>query len=115
MPPSNPPPYGEQPQAPYGQPAQNPYPPPPGAYPPPPPGAYPPPPPGGAPPPPPGGHPPPPRGVSPPPPPPMPYQTQAPPYSTPQQTNWWAVVSLTFGVIGGVLISVICWLLAPDK
>jgi hypothetical protein len=45
----------------------------------------------------------------------MPYQTQAPPYSTPQQTNWWAVVSLIFGVIGGVLISVICGIVGLNK
>jgi hypothetical protein len=72
-------------------PPRGPYPPPPphGAYPPPPPGAYPPPP-----------YYPPPQG---------PY---APP--TPD-TNWWAVISLIFGVLGGVLISVICGIVGLNR
>ena len=76
-------------------------PPPPGGYPPPPPpsGAYPPPPPGAYPPPPPQHYPP----------PPGPY---APP--TPG-TNWWAVISLIFGVIGGVLISVVCGIIGLNR
>jgi hypothetical protein len=47
----------------------------------------------------------------------MPYQ--APPqgyYAPPQkQTNWWAIVSLIFGVIGGVIVSVICGIVALSK
>jgi hypothetical protein len=72
-------------------PPRGPYPPPAphGAYPPPPPGAYPPPP-----------YYPPPQG---------PY---APP--TPD-TNWWAVISLIFGVLGGVLISVICGIVGLNR
>jgi putative regulator of septum formation len=83
VPPSYPPPYGEQPQGPYGppgpygQPAQGPYPPPP----------------------------------------PMPYQAPPPGYPTPPpaQTNWWAIVSLIFGVLGGVLISVVCGIVGLNK
>ncbi len=87
-------------------------PPPPGAYPPPPSGGYIPPP-GAYPPPPPGGYPPPPPYYSPPQghygPPPGPY---APP---PSGTNWWAVVSLIFGILGGVLISVICGIVGLNR
>ena len=36
------------------------------------------------------------------PPPPGPYAPQAP------GTNWWAIISLMFGILGGVLISVVC-------
>jgi hypothetical protein len=47
----------------------------------------------------------------------MPYQ--APPqgyYAPPQsQTNWWAIISLIFGLIGGVLISVICGIVGLNK
>jgi hypothetical protein len=47
----------------------------------------------------------------------MPFQ--APPqgyYGPPQsQTNWWAIISLIFGVIGGVLISVICGIVGLNK
>jgi hypothetical protein len=77
MPPSYPPPYGEQPQGPYGQPAQGPYPPPP----------------------------------------PMPYGAPPPGYPAPPpaQTNWWAIVSLIFGVLGGVLISVVCGIVGLNK
>jgi hypothetical protein len=48
----------------------------------------------------------------------------SPPYSAPPQgyyappaakTNWWAVVSLIFGVLGGVLISVICGIVGLNK
>jgi hypothetical protein len=75
MPPSNPPPYGQPPQAPGGQ--WQPYPPPPPMpFPGPPPGYYPPP---------------------------------------PKTTNWWSVVSLIFGVIGGVLVSVICGIVGLNK
>ena len=76
MPPSNPPPYGEQPQGPYGQPFQSPYPPPSPPYQAPPPGYY------------------------------------APP---PPTTNWWAIVSLVFGLLGGVLISVVCGIVGLNK
>ncbi|MGY4654236.1 septum formation family protein [Mycobacterium sp. URHB0021] len=88
MPPSNPPPYG-QPPPPYGQqppgPAGQPQPMP-----------------------------------YPPPPPPMPFQGPPPgfyppPPNAPKTTNWWAVVSLIFGVIGGVLISVICGIVGLNK
>jgi hypothetical protein len=76
-------------------------PPPPGPYPPPPPGAYPP-------------YPPPPPG---------PYQAPSPYYPPPQGqyappepgTNWWAVVSLIFGVLGGVLISVVCGIVGLNR
>lgn len=75
-------------------------PPPPGPYPPPPPGAYPP--------------PPPPPGAYPPPP---PYYSPAPgPYAPPTPgTNWWAVISLIFGIIGGVLISVVCGIVGLNR
>jgi hypothetical protein len=36
------------------------------------------------------------------PPPPGPYPPQ------PTRTNWWAIVSLIFGILGGVLISIVC-------
>lgn len=95
-------------------------PPPPGNYPPPPPGGYPPPPP-----PPQGGYPPPPppQGAYPPsyPPPsyPPPQGQYAPaqgPYApAPPGTNWWAVVSLIFGVIGGILISVVCGIVGLNR
>ena len=68
-------------------------PPPPGPYPPPPPSQYPAQPPGPYYPPPPGPYYPPPPG---------PYPAQQP------GTNWWAIVALVFGIIGGVLISVVC-------
>jgi hypothetical protein len=99
-PPSNYPPYGQPPQpGPYGEPAPGPYPRPQGGYPPPPPGAYPPPPQGGY-----------------PPPPPIPYQAQDPYYAPPrQQTNWWAIISLIFGLIGGVLISIVCGIVGLKK
>ncbi|MDO0973139.1 DUF4190 domain-containing protein, partial [Mycolicibacterium frederiksbergense] len=45
------------------------------------------------------------------PPPPLPYSDpygQAYPPPPPPGTNWWAIVSLIFGVLGGVLVSVIC-------
>ncbi len=79
MPPGTPPPDQPPPPGPYFPP------PPPHPYPPPPPGAYP---------------------AQPPgpyyPPPPGPYPPQPP------GTNWWAIVSLVFGILGGVLISAIC-------
>jgi hypothetical protein len=81
MPPSYPPPYGEQPQGPYGQPAQ-------GSYPPPPP-------------PPQGGYPPPPQGAYPPPPPPMPFGTPPPaPYDggPPKKTRWGLIIALVVGI-----------------
>ncbi len=68
-------------------------PPPPGPYPPRPPSQYPAQPPGPYYPPPPGPYYPPPPG---------PYPPQPP------GTNWWAIVALVFGIIGGVLISVVC-------
>jgi Septum formation len=50
----------------------------------------------------------------------MPFQGPPPGYyppppNTPKTTNWWAVVSLIFGVIGGVLISVICGIVGLNK
>jgi hypothetical protein len=48
----------------------------------------------------------------------MPYHAPpgypAPPPPT-KQTNWWAIVSLIFGVLGGVLISVICGIVGLKK
>ena len=79
MPPGEPPPH-QPPPGPYPPP-----PPPPGQYPAQPPGAY---------------YPPPPGPYYPPPP--GPYVPQAP------GTNWWAIVALVFGILGGVLISVVC-------
>ncbi|RDH77278.1 hypothetical protein DVS77_17880 [Mycolicibacterium moriokaense] len=86
MPPGTPPPPDQPPPGPY----PGPYP---GAYPPPPPPGYP------------GGYPAPPPYY----PPPGPYAPQA------QGTNWWAVVSLIFGVIGGVLISVVCGIVGLNR
>ena len=76
------------------------YPPPPDQ--PPPPGPYPP----YPPPPPPGAYPAPPPYYPPPP------GQYAPP--TPG-TNWWAVISLIFGVLGGVLISVVCGIVGLNR
>lgn len=48
----------------------------------------------------------------------MPYQAPPPGYYPPPpapKTNWWAIVSLIFGVIGGVLISVICGIVGLNK
>jgi len=93
-PPYGPPPspYGEQPSHQYAQPPSNPYqPPPPPNYPPPPP------------------YPPQTSAVSYPPPPPG-YRP------APQKTtNWWAIVSLVFGILGGVLISVVCGIVGLNK
>ncbi|MBB2989336.1 hypothetical protein FHR72_000799 [Mycolicibacterium iranicum] len=52
-----------------------------------------------------------------PPPPPMPYQgEQGQPYFTPApRTNWWAIVSLIFGVIGGVLVALVCGIVGLNK
>ncbi|OBK81387.1 septum formation family protein [Mycobacterium sp. 1164985.4] len=85
-PPYGPPPYGGQPPDPYARPAA--------AYPPPPP---------------------PPAGYPPPPPP--PYSQQPSYYPPPQQrsTNWWAVISLIFGLLGGVLVSVVCGVVGLRK
>jgi hypothetical protein len=49
--------------------------------------------------------------------PPPPYPAQPPGFYPPpqQKTNWWAVVSLVFGIIGGVLISVVCGIVALTK
>jgi hypothetical protein len=69
------------------------YGPPPGSFPPPPPGNY-------------------------PPPPPIPYSDpygQAYPPPRPPATNWWAIVSLIFGVLGGVLVSVVCGVVGLKK
>ena len=66
-------------------PPPGPYPPPPSQYPAQPPGPY---------------YPPPPGPYYPPPPGPYPPQ--------PPGTNWWAIIALVFGIIGGVLISVVC-------
>jgi Septum formation len=58
-------------------------------------------------------------------PPPMPYQAPPPGYYAPppgyyaprpaQQNNWWAIVSLIFGIIGGVLVSVVCGIVGLNK
>lgn len=61
--------------------------------------AYPPPPPAGAYPAPPPYYPPPPGGYAPP---------------TPG-TNWWAVISLIFGIVGGILISVVCGIVGLNR
>ena len=48
----------------------------------------------------------------------MPYPAPPPGYYAPppgRQTNWWAVVSLIFGVIGGVLVSVVCGIVGLNK
>ena len=45
-------------------------------------------------------------------PPPQPGYYAPPPAQT---TNWWAIVSLIFGVLGGVLISVICGIVGLNK
>lgn len=55
-----------------------------------------------------------------PPPPPPPYASESPGYyyaPPPQQqgTNWWAIVSLVFGLIGGILISVVCGIVGLKK
>ena len=85
MPPGHPPPHQPPPQGPYPPPPQQqPYPPPP------PPGPYP-------------GQP-----QGPYYPPPGPYPPQGPYPPRPTTTNWWAIISLIFGILGGVLISVVC-------
>ena len=52
-------------------------------------------------------------------PPPQPYLAPRPgPYSPPPpppRTNWWALASLVFGILGGVVISVICGIVALKK
>jgi hypothetical protein len=69
-----------------------------------PPGDYPPPPP------PPGGYPPPPYYPAP------PYYPGPGAYPPPAPgTNWWAVISLVFGVIGGVPISVVCGIVGLNR
>jgi Septum formation len=47
----------------------------------------------------------------------MPYQAPPPGYYAPPpaQTNWWAIVSLIFGVLGGVLISVVCGIVGLNR
>jgi hypothetical protein len=52
-----------------------------------------------------------------PPPPPMPYQgPPGQPYQAPpRKTNWWAIVSLVFGILGGVLISVVCGIVGLNR
>ena len=63
-------------------------------------------------------------GPYPPPPPPSPGAYPPPPYYPPPQgpyapqaqgTNWWAVISLIFGVLGGVLISVVCGIVGLNR
>jgi hypothetical protein len=58
-----------------------------------------------------------PSGPYPPPPPPLPYQAPPPGYYAPPpaKTNWWAIVSLVFGILGGILISVICGIVGLNK
>lgn len=51
-------------------------------------------------------------------PPPPGYQAPPPGYYAPppaQQNNWWAIVSLIFGLIGGVLVSVVCGIVGLNK
>jgi hypothetical protein len=47
----------------------------------------------------------------------MPYQAPPPGYHAPPpaKTNWWAIVSLIFGILGGILISVICGIVGLKK
>jgi len=48
----------------------------------------------------------------------MPYQVPPPGYYAPPPTtttNWWAIVSLIFGLLGGVLISVVCGIVGLNK
>ena len=51
------------------------------------------------------------------PPPPQPYSAPRPGLypPTPPRTNWWAIVSLVFGILGAVVISVICGIVALKK
>jgi putative regulator of septum formation len=53
----------------------------------------------------------------PPPPPPLPYQgfQREAYYAAAPRTNWWSIVALIFGVIGGVLISLICGIVGLKK
>lgn len=57
--------------------------------------------------------------TAPPPPPPLPYQGGPPqphPYSAPPpKTNWWAIVSLIFGIIGGAVIALVCGIVGVRK
>jgi hypothetical protein len=92
-PPGYPPPDQQPPQGSYPPPPPQNYPPPPPSY--PPPGGYPPPPPPGQ------YYPPPAAGYPPPP--------------QPPGTNVWAVVSLIFGILGGVLISVVCGIIGLNR
>jgi Domain of unknown function (DUF4190)/Septum formation len=57
----------------------------------------------------------PPPGYPYPPPPPQPYSTPYPPPPAPPKTNWWAIISLVSGILGGVLISVVCGIVALNK
>jgi hypothetical protein len=60
----------------------------------------------------------PPRGpYAPSPPPPLPYSAPPPGYYAPppQATSWWAIISLIFGVVGGVLISVVCGIVGLNR
>lgn len=52
-----------------------------------------------------------------PPPPPLPYPggPGEPYYAPAPRTNWWAIVSLIFGVIGGVLIGWVCGIVGLKK
>ncbi|CAN3126819.1 septum formation family protein [Mycobacterium sp. smrl_JER01] len=53
-----------------------------------------------------------------PPPPPLPYPGgPAQPYypPPPPRTNWWAIVSLIFGIIGGVVVSLVCGIVGLNK
>lgn len=52
-----------------------------------------------------------------PPPPPLPYQGQPQGYYAPPpaKTNWWAIISLISGVLGGILISVVCGIVGLNK
>jgi hypothetical protein len=49
----------------------------------------------------------------------MPYQAPPPGYYPPppatRPTNWWAIISLVFGLIGGVLVSVVCGIVGLNK
>ncbi len=59
----------------------------------------------------------PPPGGAYPPPPPLPYQGAQPEayYAPPPRRNWWSIVALIFGIIGGILISLICGIVGLKK
>ncbi|KWX67337.1 DUF4190 domain-containing protein [Mycobacterium sp. NAZ190054] len=53
-----------------------------------------------------------------PPPPPLPYQggpAQPPPPVPAPRTNWWAIVALIFGLIGAILVGLVCGVVGLTK